>query len=380
MMFSFDFYYIFLLLELYRFYFYTFCLIARLIFYFLFLTGYILSIVLPLVLSPEFLMSCVQYASFLLSLVFFIIGLLLTIAFVTLLERRVIASVQRRKGPNVAGLYGLLQPIADGVKLFHKFLILPQKARGFVFYFSPILSFWCAVFLWCLMPFTYFSFLPEFSSFSLFVFISVSSLGIHSFIFLQGSQNRFSLLGSKRAISQMISYDLAFSLIYLTVFSIHKTSSIADIVSDQSIGSNIFFLFPIWVLFFITTMAELNRLPFDLVEEESVLVAGFATEYGGLLFAMFFLGEYGMMLVFSSISVFLFWGGIFSSTLFPPLFLFAVGVIAHMFLYILLRATLPRFRYDQLLKIGWKVILPLCAFFCVLVLGIDLVIELSLFY
>lgn len=310
----------------------------------------------------------------------FIIGLLLTIAFVTLLERRVIASVQRRKGPNVAGIYGLLQPIADGVKLFHKFFLLPKKSRAFLFYAAPVLSFWLAVFLWFLMPFSFFSFLPEFSAFSLFCFISVSSLSIHSFIFLQGSQNRFSLLGSKRAISQMISYDLGFSLIYLTVFSIHKTTSLYSIVEDQCVGSNIFFLFPIWLLFLVVTLAELNRLPFDLVEEESVLVAGFATEYGGLLFAMFFLAEYGMMLVFSAISVFLFWGGVLSSSFlfFTPFVLFSILTIAHMFFYIIIRATLPRYRYDQLLKIGWKFILPLCGFFCVLFIGIDFVIELCL--
>jgi NADH-quinone oxidoreductase subunit H len=316
-----------------------------------------------------------------LSVIFFLLGIILAVAVVTLLERRLMASHQRRRGPNKAGVAGLLQPFADAFKLMHQYTVLPKKSKNLLFLLAPIYSFFMSLLLWMFLPLNFFHMgLPYFSSFSLLAFISLSSISLYAFVFLKASNNRYSLMGSIRAIAQMISYELSLSLIYLTIFVLHETTSLTVVLVEQYWVSNLWILWPLYILYVITIIAELNRLPFDLAEEESVLVAGFATEYSGLMFALFFLAEYGMMFIYSTLGVILFLGGIVMSV--PASFeviVFCFFINFHMMFLIWCRATFPRYRYDQLVKIGWKVLLPLCGVFCLFYVFLHVVLKYLIF-
>lgn len=306
-------------------------------------------------------------------LVVFILSIILTVAFITLLERKLIASVQRRRGPSKAGLYGVIQAFADAIKLFGKEFILPKKANLFFFLFAPILAFFISFVMWSLLPFS--SVFSVFSShYDLLFLFSFSSLGVYS-IFLSGwaSHSRYAFLGGLRSVAQMLSYELSFGVIFLFFVIINGgDGSLLNIMTMQHsgwnsiAGWNVWPFFFLWILFFFVSLAELNRVPFDLPEAEAELVSGYNIEYSSLPFVLFFLGEYSMMLVFSTISSLLFFGG-YSSYMHAGLYgidsvFLAIKIISHMYLIILVRACLPRYRYDQLIKIGWKLVLPLTCF------------------
>lgn len=300
------------------------------------------------------------------SLFIFISGLiflLMSIAFLTLLERKLLASVQRRKGPDVVGTFGLLQAFADGFKLMTKEIILPSKINFFLFIFSPIFTFFCTILNWFLVP--------VFSLFSIFdlpfsglMVFCISSLGVHGLIWAGWSSNsKYAFLGGIRSAAQMISYELSLSTLFLCIFLFTGSASFYDIVMAQSFVWFIFPLFPVWILFVIVSLAETNRAPFDLPEAEAELVAGYNVEYSSIIFVLFFLAEYGNMLIMSFLSVIFFWGGFFCLPFissFYSVFCFSVKAIFSVSIFIFARASLPRYRYDQLMKLGWKVLLPIC--------------------
>lgn len=292
-----------------------------------------------------------------------IISLLLAIALLTLVERKLLGSVQRRRGPNVVGIFGILQPFADGLKLMVKEFFLPSHSNGALFFFSPIFTFFCTIVLWFVLPMS-----DALSAvdipFSMLLYLSISSLSVHGIIFAGWSSNsKYSFLGGIRSASQMISYELCISCVFLSVILLCRTFSFLDVVTFQEGVWLVWPLFPFWLLFVISMLAETNRAPFDLPEAEAELVAGYNVEYSAIAFAMFFLAEYGNMILMSVVSTIIFFGGWlpvpFSLFEHLPCFLvFGFKVLAHLWIFVLVRASVPRYRYDQLMKLGWKTLLP----------------------
>jgi NADH-quinone oxidoreductase subunit H len=286
------------------------------------------------------------------------------IAFYTLMERKIMASVQRRKGPNVNGFHGLLQPLADGLKLLFKEIIVPTKANKLLFIFSPIFFLGIALSLWSLLPFDPTTVVAD-PVYSALVFIVFSGLSIYGVIFAGWSSNsKYPFLGALRAVAQMISYEVILGFIILLIALITGTLNFLEIVQYQlDSGYLCVPLFILCFIYFIVILAETNRAPFDLAEAESELVAGYNVEYSGILFAMFFLAEYSNMIALSCVGVIYFFGG--WSGLFFPFLNFILKTLVFMFLFVLVRAVLPRYRYDQLMFIGWRFLLPITMSFFV---------------
>jgi len=306
--------------------------------------------------------------------------LLLTVAYLTFAERKILAYMQVRIGPNRVGPKGWLQPIADGLKLFVKEDLIPGSAERFVFMLAPILIFAPAILVWAVIPWgETFSvagveitpFLADVNIALLFV-IAVSSIGIYGII-LGGwaSNNKFSLMGGLRSAAQLVSYEVPMGFAVIAVVLMAGTLSLVGIVEAQR-AAGLWFIVPgilAFGIYFICGVAETNRNPFDLPEAEAELVAGFHTEYSGMKFAFFYLAEYANMLVVSSLAVILFFGGWLRPfpnvellgflDLIPPFFWYAAKVLAFIFVYIWFRGTFPRYRFDQLMQIGWKWLLPL---------------------
>ena len=301
-----------------------------------------------------------------------ILPLLLSIAFFTLIERHIISSVQRRQGPNITGFYGLLQPIADGVKLILKESILPKSSNILIFYFAPIFTFTLALANWVVLPLGEGLVLIDINIGILYIF-ALSSLSVHSIIMSGWASNsKYAFLGALRSAAQMISYELSLGLTILSVLICAGTLNLTEIVIAQSKYFNILILFPMFIVFYICALAETNRHPFDLPEAESELVSGYNVEYSAAAFALFFLAEYGNILVMSFLTVIFFLGGwypIFNFLSFIPGIFWIVGkAFCFILLFVLIRAVLPRYRYDQLMRLGWKVFLPMSlSFFCLLV-------------
>ena len=294
-----------------------------------------------------------------------IVPLLLFIAYLTYFERKVIGAMQLRKGPNVVGPFGLLQPIADGIKLLTKETIFPDNSSKFLFIFSPVLTFALALIAWAVIPVDYKVVLSDINVGLMYIF-AISSLGIYGIIVAGWSSNsRYAFLGSLRSAAQMISYEVSIGLIIISVLLSSGSLNLTDIVLSQQNMWYVIPHFPMFVIFFISTLAETNRAPFDLPEAESELVAGYNVEYSSMSFGLFFLGEYGNMILMSSMSTILFLGGWlppFESQyldLFPGYLWFLLKVVALLFVFLWVRATLPRYRYDQLMTLGWKLFLPL---------------------
>nr|ADT62142.1 NADH dehydrogenase subunit 1 [Isoetes engelmannii] len=305
-----------------------------------------------------------------------IIPLLLGVAFCVLAERKVMASMQRRKGPDVVGFWGLLQPLADGLKLILKEPILPSSANFFLFLMAPIITFMLGLVAWAVIPFDYGMVLSDFNVGILYLF-AISSLGVYGIIMAGWSSNsKYAFLGALRSAAQMVSYEVSIGLIIITALICVGSCNFSEIVIAQK---QIWFgipLFPVLIMFFISCLAETNRAPFDLPEAEAELVAGYNVEYSSMGFALFFLGEYANMILMSSLCTLLFLGGwlpphssIFFQVIPGPIW-FGIKVLFFLFVYIWVRAAFPRYRYDQLMRLGWKVFLPLSLAWVVLVSGV----------
>jgi NADH-quinone oxidoreductase subunit H len=291
-----------------------------------------------------------------------IIFLLISIAITTLLERKVLSSIQRRRGPNITGIFGLLQPIADGLKLLLKEVILPSSSNIVIFILAPIFTFFCSMVLWLVIPFDYFLSLID-SQYSGLFLLAISSLGVYGIIFSGWSSNsKYAFLGGLRSAAQMISYEITISFTVIIMAIMSNSFNIVDFVNSQEYVWFIFPLFPLYFIFIISTLAETNRAPFDLPEAEAELVAGYNIEYSSIIFALFFLGEYGNILLMSTLSSIFFLGGWlapFNLTCMPPYFWLSLKISLNVFIFILVRASFPRYRYDQLMKLGWKILLPI---------------------
>ena len=301
-------------------------------------------------------------------LIVFVVFLLM-IAYLTWLERKLLGHFQVRLGPMRVGPHGLLQPIADGIKLLFKEDVAPAKVNKFIYNLAPLLTFIPALIIMAVIPFgdrikifgqSINLVISDFNMGILYVF-AVTSLGVYGIV-LAGwsSNNKYSLLGGLRSSAQMISYEVSLALSLIGVFMIAGSLSLVEIVKSQDKLFNWFiFRQPLgFILYLVCAIAETNRAPFDLPEADNELVAGYYTEYSSMKFAMFFLGEYGNMINVSALATTLFLGG-WQGPFLPPVLWFLIKVCAFLFFYIWVRATLPRFRYDQLMNFGWKVLLPL---------------------
>jgi NADH-quinone oxidoreductase subunit H len=290
-----------------------------------------------------------------------IVPVIIAVAFFTLAERKVLASIHRREGPNVTGFWGLLQPFADAIKLILKEIIIPTKAYTFIFLLAPCLSLFLSLIVWVIIPFNFSNVIADLNLGILF-WLAISSLNVYSVILAGWSSNsKYAVLGGLRSVSQMISYEISLSLCVLPVILCANSLNLTDIIYLQKNTWYIFPLLPIAVIFFISMLAETNRAPFDLPEAEAELVAGFFVEYSGITFAMFFLGEYSNMLIMCSLFTIFFLGGwwpFFGLNVFSYEFWFVLKICIMAFLYIIVRGAFPRFRYDQLMFMCWKVFLP----------------------
>ena len=304
------------------------------------------------------------------------VPLLIAIAYLTYAERKVLAAMQLRRGPNVVGPFGLLQPFADGLKLLHKETVIPSGANRVVFIAAPMITFVLAMVAWAVIPFGPGIVLANINVGILYLF-AISSLGVYGIVMAGWASNsKYPFLGALRSAAQMVSYEVSIGFVIITVLLCVGSLNLSDIVLAQR---HIWFavpLLPMFVVFFISGLAETNRPPFDLPESESELVAGYFAEYSSMTFALFFLGEYGnMILVSATISVLFLGGwlppvGIAPFTWIPGPIWFAAKICLVLFLFLWVRATFPRYRYDQLMRLGWKVFLPLSLLWVVLTAGV----------
>nr|ALO76598.1 NADH deshydrogenase subunit 1 [Coccidula rufa] len=292
----------------------------------------------------------------------FIVGVLVGVAFLTLLERKLLGYIQIRKGPNKVGYLGILQPFSDAIKLFTKEQISPIMANFLIYYFSPILNLFLALFLWLCMPMIFY-FLKF--NFSVLFFFSISSLSVYT-VMLSGwsSNSNYSLLGSLRAVAQTISYEVSMFLIMLSFLIMIFSLNLYDFIKFQKFLWLIFLMMPLSYMWLVSSLAETNRTPFDFAEGESELVSGFNVEYSSGGFAFIFLAEYASILFMSMLSVLIFLGGNFDS------WFFFVKLVFLSFFWVWVRGTFPRFRYDKLMYLSWKVYLPVSLNFLLFYLGL----------
>ena len=296
--------------------------------------------------------------------------LLLAVAYLTYAERKVIGAMHLRRGPNVVGPWGLLQPIADGLKLFFKETIIPTGANVGVFLLAPCITFILALIAWAVIPFGEGLVLADINVGILYLF-GISSLGVYGILMAGWASNsKYAFLGALRSAAQMVSYEVSMGFIIITVVICAGSLNLTDIVMAQKGEFGLFNWFWLWllpmaVIFFVSTLAETNRHPFDLPEAEAELVAGYNVEYSAMTFALFFLGEYANMILMSGLTTVLFLGGwlppvdVAPFNWIPGPVWFALKIAAVLFVFLWVRATFPRYRYDQLMRLGWKVFLPL---------------------
>ncbi len=309
-----------------------------------------------------------------------LVVVLIMVAYMTYAERKVMAAIQLRKGPNVVGPFGLLQPFADAIKMITKETIIPSGANRALFVMAPMLTFILAMLAWAVIPVSDGWAIADINVGILYLF-AISSLGVYGIIIAGWASNsKYAFLGAMRSAAQMVSYEVSMGFVLVTVMLCVGSLNLTDIVRAQQ-GSSLLHwyfvpLFPMFVIFFISALAETNRAPFDLPEGESEIVAGFFVEYSSMSFGLFFLGEYANMILMSAMTSILFLGGWLPPlnmepfTWVPgPIWMF-LKVCFCLFTFIWVRATFPRYRYDQLMRLGWKVFLPFSLFWLVLTAGV----------
>jgi NADH-quinone oxidoreductase subunit H len=306
------------------------------------------------------------------------VPLILAMAYLTYAERKVLAAMQLRQGPMTVGPFGLLQPIADGIKLLSKETIIPAGANKIIFIIAPMITFALALVAWAVIPVTPTFVVADLNVGVLYLF-AVSSLGVYGILMAGWASNsRYAFLGGLRSAAQMVSYEVSIGLVIITVILTVGSFRLTDIVTVERPWWMTIVLLPMLVIFFISALAETNRAPFDLPEGESELVGGYNVEYSAMTFGLFFLGEYMNMILMAAIMTILFLGGWqapFNLSWIgwdwvPPFVWFAAKVCFVLFFFLWSRATLPRFRYDQLMRLGWKVFLPFSLFYVVFVAGL----------
>ena len=307
--------------------------------------------------------------------------LLLAVAYLTYAERKIIGAMQLRRGPNVVGPFGLLQPIADGLKLFLKETIIPSGANRVVFILAPCLTFVLALVAWAVIPFGPGLVLADINVGVLYIF-AISSMGVYGILMAGWASNsKYAFLGALRSAAQMVSYEVSMGFMIITVLLLVGSLNLTDIVMAQKDIWFVVPLFPMAVIFFVSTLAETNRHPFDLPEAETELVAGFNVEYSSMTFSLFFLGEYANMILMSAMTVILFLGGWLPPVDMAPFnwlpgpVWFAAKIALVLFVFLWVRATFPRYRYDQLMRLGWKVFLPMSLAAVAIVAGVLVALD-----
>ena len=311
-----------------------------------------------------------------------IIPVFLSVAFLVYAERKVLALIQLRRGPNIVGPFGLFQSFADALKLLVKENIIPRGSNKIVFLIAPIITMVLSLAGWAVIPFSPGWVISDINVGIMYLF-AVSSLGVYGVIMAGWASNsRYPFLGALRSAAQMVSYEVSIGFVIITVLLCVGSLNLTKIVEAQKTVWFAIPLLPMFVIFFISALAETNRLPFDLSEDESSLVAGFFTEYSSASFVLFFLGEYANMILMSAMTVILFLGGwlppfdIFPFNYIPGIIWFVLKITFILFLFIWVRGTFPRYRYDQLMRLGWKVFLPMSLFWVVVTAGFLLVFNL----
>ena len=305
-------------------------------------------------------------------ILFLLLPLLTAVAMIVWLDRRVWAFVQKRRGPNVVGPFGLFQSLADALKYIFKEVIIPASSNKVIFILAPIITMTLAMIAWAVIPFSESFVLANINVGILYIF-AVSSLGVYGIIMGGWASNsKYPFLGAIRSAAQMVSYEVSIGVIIINVLLCVGSLNLTDIVLAQK---NLWFiipLFPMFVIFFISALAETNRPPFDLPEAEAELVAGYQTEYSGMMYAMFWLGEYANILLMCALGTILFLGGwlspvdIYPLNIIPGIFWMIIKILIMFFMFALIKAIVPRYRYDQLMRLGWKVFLPFSLIYVVL--------------
>ena len=305
-------------------------------------------------------------------ILFLLIPVLVSVAMIVWLDRRVWAFVQKRQGPNVVGPFGLLQSLADALKYIFKEIIIPASSDKVIFILAPIITMTLALMAWAVIPFSESKVLANINVGILYIF-AVSSLGVYGIIMGGWASNsKYPFLGAIRSAAQMVSYEVSIGIIIINVLLCVGSLNLNDIVIAQENMWFIFPLFPMFVIFFISALAETNRPPFDLPEAEAELVAGYQTEYSGMMYAMFWLGEYANILLMCALGSILFLGGwlspidIYPFNLIPGAIWLIFKILFLFILFALVKAVVPRYRYDQLMRLGWKIFLPLSLTYVVL--------------
>jgi len=313
------------------------------------------------------------------------IPILICVIFYTLAERKAMAAIQRRLGPSYITQHGIAQPLADGVKALLKETIIPKRANKVLFLIAPCIVLTIGYGNWGLIPFNtneIYQYLEVKNyanlSLSLFLLLAISSISVYGIILAGWASNsKYSFLGSIRSTAQMLSYEISLTVIIIPLILCNQSINLSEIVFAQKHLWNIWILWPLAIIFFIISLAETNRAPFDLPEAEAEIVAGYNIEYSGMLFAMFFLAEYSSMVLISTLNVIFFWGGWWNFTTLvtlPETIVFAFKICVYTYLFVLVRAALPRYRYDQLMYIGYMNILPISLALVVLVSSVVVIV------
>jgi len=312
-----------------------------------------------------------------------LVPLLIGVAYLTYAERKVLAAMQLRKGPNVVGPFGLWQPFADALKMIMKETIIPTGANRMLFLLAPMLTFALAMVAWAVIPVNE-GWVGANINVGILYLFAISSLGVYGIIIAGWASNsKYAFLGAMRSAAQMVSYEVSMGFVLVTVLLCVGSLNLTDVVHSQAGTTWLpgflhwywLPLFPMFIVFFISTLAETNRAPFDLPEGESEIVAGFFVEYSSMSFALFFLGEYANMILMSALTTILFLGGwlplfdVAPFTLIPGVIWFVLKICFCLFVFLWVRATFPRYRYDQLMRLGWKVFLPLSLLWLVITAG-----------